>query len=687
MVESSLTGNLRVAAQRAMLSHASKKHSGLLSYLCPACLFLLLIVLVMTTGTSAAAPATGGIEITTDKYIYQPGETVSLDIRLDPGGRELAGDLVLAIYPAGTPLNPDSFSREPLKEISVEEGLQLTGVADFQSSVDLGDLPAERGGFPVKVSLRQDGAEVLGGVSWLAVIDAEAGEPLDLVLLWTAGSPPLRNAQGEFFSGELLERCRATGPSGDSLLQHQAIQARFPGMKTTYAIEPALLDQLFDMADGFTIREGDRLVSYAPDSAEAVTAAVCLESLKSLAASGNAEMLGAPYAFGSLPLLARQGWDDGSGQYRIGHDVTTRMLGLVEVPRGAYVPGLDLTTDSLRYVAGTGGEYAVLAGGIRADVQGRNLAGRASYRLRDIEGNRVTAFFADDAMSLSLLGDQPDLPAFFASLANAHASGEPVRLAIAAAPVPDPALAAGLRESVYAELDGQPWVRTLTLAEAKQKYPPDTEPATLLRYYDPASGYLEQAYYRRLAEVHELYEDYRVAVDADEPEVQRLERKMYMAEGYWLAGENISPEAANLGLEYLDAVSAFATEQFAGLSVRLETPKLQRRHDSEFTVVITNNNPYPFNVELVVEGEGLQVGGERSRPLRLQTGDTRVTFSYHVDGWTDVRAEVRSRGHVIMADDGAIRPVSGRMWIVIGVTAAAAVAGGIYIHMVRRRRA
>lgn len=671
-----------------MLSHATTKHSSSLSYLCPAGFFLLLLLVVLAC-LPPPARAAGSIRIESDKLVYQPGEPVSLTLRLEPDGQPLAGDLVLAIYPAASPLDPDSFSREPLKEITIEEGVRLDEAASLDFSTGLDELQAGQGGYPVKVSLRQDGEEMLSGTSWLAVIEPGQGEPLDLVLVWTVGSPPLKNAQGEFFSDSLLKRCQASAPTGDSLLQHQAIQAGFPGMKTTYAIEPALLDQLDDMADGYSAWEEGRLVSFAPDSAEAAAAADCLQSLKTLPAAANAEMLGAPYAFGSLPLLARQGWDDGSGQYRIGHDVSVRQLGLPDVPAGAYVPGLDLTTDSLHYVAATGGDYTVLAGGIRADVQGRNLSGRASYRLRDIEGDRLTALFASDDASLSLLGGQPDLPAFFASLANAHASEATPRLVIAAAPVPAPALDAASRERVYRELEGQPWVNSLSLAEAREKYPPATEPATLLRYYDPAAGYLEQAYYRRLAEAHELFEDYRVAVDADEPEVQRLERQMYTAESYWLSGEDISPEAANLGLEYLDAISAFTTEQFAGLSVKLESPFLflQGRHEGELTVIVTNSNPYPFNVELAVEGEGLEVAGERSVPLRLQTGETRVTFPYSVDGWTGVTVAVRSRGHDLATDEGSIRPMTGRMWVVAAVTAAAAVTAGVYIFMVRRRAA
>lgn len=670
-----------------MLSHASKKHRRRLSYFGLACFFLLLTVIPAAAGqTDDTLPAAGGIRVSTDRPYYQPGESVSFAFTLDPAGRPLDGDLVLELFPAPSQSVTDPFSQEPLKEISVSEEFTVDEAVEAELSVSLDELDLPRGGYPVRVSLWQDGEAVLSGTSWLAVIDPEGREPVELVLLWTVGSPPSRNAQGEFFSSVLLERCQASPAAPDSLLQHQAIQRQFSGIRTSYAVEPALLDQLGDMADGFSLWEDGRLNEYGPGTPEALTAAACQQSLGSLASAANAEILGAPYAFGGLPLLAREGWDDGYGQYRVGQDVTARSLDLAATPEGAYVPGLDLTTDSLRYVAATGGEYAVLAGATRVSVQGRPDEEKTTWRLRDLSGERLTALFANDALSLALLGDEPDLPAFYAALANAHASESPGRLAIAAAPVTSPALTAAEREGVYASLEGQPWVQSLTLAEARQKYPPDTEPATLLRYYDPAEGYLEQSYYRRLAETHELFEDYRLAVDSDEPEAQRLVRKIYTAESYYLAGEDVSPEAANLGLEYLADVADFTRGQFAGLAVEVDTSFLQRSSSSELTVNITNSNPYPFNVELVVEGEGLDISDQPRRQLRLETGLTQVTLPYHADGWTDFRAEIRSRDHALAGADGSIRPITGRVWIVLAAVVAAAIAAIGYMYLVVRRR-
>ena len=85
------------------------------------------------------------------------------------------------------------------------------------------------------------------------------------------------------------------------------------------------------------------------------------------------------------------------------------------MPRGAYAIGLDVTTDSLRYLAATGGEFTVLSGATRSFVQGRLPAGEPSYRLRDLSGERITAFFANDDASAALFSDTPDPAAFFAS--------------------------------------------------------------------------------------------------------------------------------------------------------------------------------------------------------------------------------------------------------------------------------
>lgn len=651
---------------------------------CVSLLFVLL-VLVASAGENARA-GDAAINISTDQLVYGPKDTVNFGIIVDPGGQSLSGDLRLTVYPAASPLAPDAFSAPPLAEAMVQAGFSAAGQDRVEYKASVGDLKAGPGGFPVKVSLVRDGREVLAGQTWLAVAEPDAHEPLDLVLLWAVGGPPDRNAQGEFTGTRLLERCQADPRSPDSLLQHLDLATKYPRIRTTYAIEGSLLDQLDDMSDGFTQINGDAGRSLAAASPEATSAAGCLNSFRSMAKSDNTEIVGAPYIFASLPVLARDGWDDGSGQYRVGHNVLTDVLALTNVPKGSYIPELNLTTDSLRYVAVTGGEYAVMGGSTRQFVTGRPQPGKVTFRLRDLSGERFTSFFANDEASVSLLGDSPNANAFFASLVNAYYSGDPNRLVIAAAPVSNPSLTAPQRDQVYGELDRQTWVRTLTLGEAKDKYRPDTEPLTLQRYFDPLAGYISQTYYQKLSRVHELFEAYRLAVDTDEPELLRQVKNMYTAESEYFLNNNATPQEANAGLAYLDQVSGFVQGEISGLTVDVDTPWMQRAADGEATVTVINNNLYPFTVDLVLGGEAIDFPEGAGQRIRLQTGRTEVKVPYHAGGWSHLTAGLESRGQALVADTAGVRPVTASVWIVLLVAALALLAGSVYMLGVVRRR-
>lgn len=640
--------------------------------------------LFATFGVCAVAQAAEtSVSIITDKPYYAPGDDINLEISINSGDQAVSGELVLDVFPAEAFSSPDPFAGEPLASEVIESGYSLTGEGTTTYQTDTAKLGLKQGGYPVRVGIR-DGEELLAaGDTWLAVVGGGDRDPMDLVLIWTVGNPPERNAQGEFISMDLVDRCRSELDRPDNLLQNEQSAAGFPAVKTVYAMEPLLLDQLQDLADGFQLRQGEDLVEYPQTSAEATTAAACLGSLSNAAALENTEILSYPFAYTQMPLLAKEGWSDGSSQYRIGDDVLTKTLMLSAEPTGAYVPMLELTTDSLRYVAATGGEYAVLAGAIRSDVQGIVQEDAVSFRLRDVSGERITSFFADDAASGALLGTDPDRARFFASLANAYVSGDP--LLIAAAASQSPALTAAEREAVYAAIEGAGWINTLTMAEAKDKYRPDTQPVTLLRYVDPTDSYISQAYFQRLAETHSRYDDLRISLDTHEPVLQRLDRLLFTAEGTYWSGGDADPAEANRGLEYLEEVGRITDNEFSSIEVEVDAPWLQRATSGTAVVRIENNSGHPFTVDFSLGGEGIKLTEEVGSTIRVEPGTTEMEVPFVTDGWRSLHAGIRSGGTVIAEDSAVIHPVSGRVWIVI-IVALAALAAGIayYLFVIRR---
>lgn len=654
--------------------------------------FILCVLLVLAAsvpGRFAPEPARAAdarIAITTDKSIYQPGDTVSFNVLVDSGGQQLGGELLIDVYPAASFLSDKAFTGEPLSEGAVKSGLSLTGQESFTYEQSVDDLKAGPGGFPVKVKLVSDGTEVLSGKTWLAVVEPGSHEPLDLALLWTVGGTPQRGPDGVFTGLGELDRCRATPRTTDTLLQHLELANKYPNIKTVYAIDGILLDELTDMSDGFRVADANGTREVPAGAPEAVNAGSCLESLRSMAKSDSVEILATPYAFTSLPILARDGWDDGNGQFRIGHDVVTEVLDLPGVPQGAFIPGLDLTTDSLRYISATGGDYAVLAGLLRQYVAGSLPMDAVTYRLRDLGGERITSFFAHDDASISLFGDPADPAAFWAAMANAYVSPPPGRLVIAASFVPNPVMSADQRDRLYAEIAAQGWIIPITLSQAQELHRPGTQPMTLQRYVDPLSGYVAGAYYDKLAEAHGLFEDYRLAVDNDEPELLRLVKNMYTAESLYFLRPSATPDEANQGLSYINKVTDFVRQELGGLHVSVSVPRLQQTADAEAVITVTNDRLYPFNVDLALAGDGVEFPEGDTQKLRLKTGDTEVRVPYSSPGWSRVEAEIMSNGHSLTGDSAGVHPVTTRVWIVAIVTVLALIGGILYVLLVVRRR-
>ncbi|MHB8859411.1 MAG: hypothetical protein ACYC6Z_08025 [Thermoleophilia bacterium] len=648
-----------------------------------ASLAALLIAAAILSGVAARA-ASGSLSIDTDKLVYHTGDNAVFNLALDSGAASLSGDIVIRIYPAASLMNADRTSGQPLSETTLIKDFKLSGAATASAEAPLSELKVGPGGYPVKISLMSGGQEALSGTGWLAVVDPAAQAPLDLVLLWTSGSAPERDSQGRFIDTGLIDRCRAQPRRPDTLLQHLDLSRLYPKVKTTYAIEASVFDQLQSLAGGFDLVQGGNIASFAPDSAESKSASACLDGFRTLAASANTEFIAAPYYFASLPLLAKQGWSDGNGQYSRGHDILADALQLPSVPQGIYTPGLDVTTDSMRYLAATGGEYSVFSGSIRASIQGRLPAGEPSYRVRDLSGERITALFANDDASAALFSDTPDGPAFFAALANAYTSG--ARLTIAASPSPNPVMTEDLRRRIYSTVEQEPWLQSLTLGEARQKYRPSTQPVTLMRYIDPTTSYVTGTYYTKLDAAHEGFEDFRAAVDSDVPEYMNLEKQMYAAESTYFVNENVTPDAANQGLAYLDAINSFTAGQFENLSIDVSTPLLQRDANGEATVTMVNRNPYALTMDLSLSGNGVDFPEGPDQRLRLEPGRVQIKVPFSSGGWSNLTARLSSRGDTLVEDSAGIHLITSRGWIVIIFALGALAAGIIYTYIVTRSR-
>ena len=109
--------------------------------------------------------------------------------------------------------------------------------------------PAEPGAYLLEVQLTVGGEVLAGGEAWVGRM-ADRDVPLDVAFVLPVSLGIHRDTEGAFFDQALEEALASTGPGG-GLSGLFATLERFRRWDLTLAIEPILLTQLRDMADGY----------------------------------------------------------------------------------------------------------------------------------------------------------------------------------------------------------------------------------------------------------------------------------------------------------------------------------------------------------------------------------------------------------------------------------------------------
>ena len=185
--------------------------------------------------------------------------------------------------------------------------------------------PLSSGAYRVTVDVRSDGALVATGGTWMGRV-APRGGSLDLAFVWRAELGIHQDPQGRFFDTVVQEAC-ATGGALPGLA---GLSGRFPDWRFSLGIEPVLLTQLRDMADGYTRADGSEAgaVRWAPTIRRPRTPRRSLSAWPATPRSDTVEVAAAPYAGPDLGLLATQGWRDGFEQIQLGKQELVQTLGL-----------------------------------------------------------------------------------------------------------------------------------------------------------------------------------------------------------------------------------------------------------------------------------------------------------------------------------------------------------------------
>ncbi len=551
------------------------------------------------------------------------------------------------------------------------------------------DIPAnsfaEPGAYLVSVEVRSGSSLLASGRTWMGMIAARS-RPLDVSFVIPVRLGIHRGWDGTFFD-QVLEKATLPVESGTETLRGLApLVDRFPDWRLTLAIEPILLTQLRDMADGYVFAESEGgSTQVGEKDLAAQSAATAILDLVALGARESIEIVTSPYTGADLGLLAAEGWSDGLEAIQMGKQELQSTLG-IEVPLGgAYAPGLDITGGSLSYYADASVEYVVVGSKVAGSLAEMPTAGTVAVRAENQDNDRATLVFASGAAGAAMR-EPWDVNVFIAAFAADLASEPRDALVIA------PKDVYGLVPVQYLQqlgelLTGLGWVRTQKLEDLLEMYPPDSRPILLDQGAPQQDGYIESRLIEEVRAAHGPVSDLGTAADASKTPVSEALRALYVAESRWWSRDGVSPAEASMGLLYARQARLKAEAELSKIAFAKTGAPLISAGSGTVSVVIENSADYAVSAELVLSGLGQSFPqGDRVK-VELEPGRTGVEIEVaSTDGSQELTGTLLVGSTVV---DEFTRSVSAvGLWSILPwVFAAAALlsaAGGFLL--VRRRR-
>lgn len=517
---------------------------------------------------------------------------------------------------------------------------------------DLATLATGAGGvYPLGIDLA-DTSGVLLGASVVTEVVYYPGEPpetrLPAVLVVPLNDLATRGPDGVFAAGDeggvpLEEALGRDGWLTGSLAAMTA--AADGGLHFGLAPTPRLVEEIADMADGYTRRTADGTTQEVPrDEPAAEAAQAALQQLTDLLDTNGVQPLLVPYSFPDLPALAHT---DTPSPGPIARQLTVaeEVLAALEMDKAEF---------TRRWVFPPAG---------RLDV-------RALTELRALSAETGTrTFFSGDSLVQPVDPDLAGCPAAFATFAC------PVSVAGTAGYVADP----GLQERFIAlaqpgedrldlqrllaetamireELPGTterviqatmpslwhprpklarllfrafaraPWLRTLTPNEGLDGTAPPVErqAVSIIEDLPRAPG---ASYFEGLAAAEEVVDDLR-DIGAPESLVTRLDRDILVAYGrtWWS-----DPLRAEDGTEFAEVARVEAEDHLGRIAIHAAPEITMTSRSTDVQFLVTNENPYPVRLDVDLESPNLVVD------------DLRVPAEFPPDTTTPVQASIAAQ--------------------------------------------
>jgi alpha-amylase/alpha-mannosidase (GH57 family) len=313
----------------------------------------------------------------------------------------------------------------------------------------------------------------------LVVLNTVGREPLTLAMVFHMHQPIYLNLQGQFEQPWVQVHSggdfQINGTEYGAYYWHVLMLLNHPGIKVTFNLQPSLLYQwnatLRAFAYNGTFPSGPASLG---QDIKGVNASV--EGYRSLAKSGQAEILTSPFYHPLSALLVKFGWSsDLLAQIELGRNYTDSYMGVDAT--GMWTPEMGFTMPMVPIIQDAGIQYTVLDQAnhfVGAKGPSANASIFQPFELEGANGSHIVVFFRDTDLSNELTSVWNTIPNprvaasdFMAAVAYVYRSS-PGGVLTLASDGENPLLTDGVVSAldwnaIYGAIQSQSWLQTSTL--------------------------------------------------------------------------------------------------------------------------------------------------------------------------------------------------------------------------------
>lgn len=636
------------------------------------CAFLCLLVLINSPFPAAAAPVENEPQVSSslsqNSYWYKPGNTVKFELTVVNNSKTLLKNISIRVKvhsPNKTRADLDAYMKgKPVKSYKINQTLKKNATLKpgrnlFKLEFIIPSSWTTNGVYPVSAeTLRSENVEATALTQLIVMsgLDPEKQMPLKVATMFDVSDRAYRNPEGLFTNTDLAKECTSDGKDSGWIASLNDVLAGEENFRATVAVSPLLLEEMEDMADGFTVKKGEKVKEYKVESKQAAEASDAVTDMGALAVNPRFQFCALPYAYPDLEVLSAMGWTkDATSQIKKGRDTCKRVLKTALKTETFIPPLLKMNSKVAGELNGDIGEFILLSPQLlNRSKKGQKLAeGLTLSNPVEIDTGKsepgATAIFTDLRMEnllvkLSSCKDaQLVAQVILAELTNLYLE-RPAKLRVCAIYWPNwwrPSKE--VLDEVIKAISTVPWLQAATLNDCFFSVPPLEEVSLEIPGLTPE----EEGNSSQVRKARNAVQGYSEITFRDNPIMPILQRNLYISESAVWKEFDIEEE----GLEYPAYIKSTIDGELAKIAIPETGTITLTSGRGDIPVSIINGTGYRVKTVLKFESNGLAFPEGKSLKATLEPKENLFEIPVKAEKGGRVNLSATLEGEDFVIDD------------------------------------